>query len=755
MAVDDDVTPVAPIPRAHGIGIDGGCNSTDRDPADTADSETNPRDEELFEKFLEYQRKRPSTESFPEDSYTLIALNFPAKGEGRGSEWWKTKAPVFFFGLMPFAFQIALLYVSLLSAVRAFEENDADLEFFARLYQPSTSVFVTQITILLAYASLPRSSLRDVMRAIRLFPSCSIESYRNDHRAVGIAVSCILRFFQGFIGIVTILAVIFFKSEDAITIILNFTALDYISELDEYAVTLCKSGMFGTKLKKKADAIADQALPEYMNARYERKWRRCVMLPTAIMFVVPAALLIISQANSELWTTKMMRVEFGEESKLGEFSGCFAIDGSVTYDKRHIYHHVNQRASSIGYCREYRQWILFESGAADPCEAKKNGAALALSSKTDSFEVSSSFSESWTSSNGVPLELFFWESETDLYCDVERGNGICDPVFNTFDHNFDEGDCCSATCKGPQCGRGALWSAFGNRNISGDGFRDCRNPDMVPLTIQLNGMTSSRDPKIVPTGLNWYHDTVSEASSEQSSYLHEPVLDVTERETAEQFTLKEIQKWRSETPKSTYFALYCNDKNVLTVYFDQRTENASEIVFVEDGATCTTVVQSINDQKAEEPIWVFNYTLFQNDITNWDDRIEISSKQSWQDNNAAFTIFPDCFFDKLKPHIDIQSIYTSSGPSTKALEWLLNDKPNISRCEDFDFIERYALANIHFSMNGTGSLITREEQCTLPAVKCSAGSVQSLDLRFVYATSNRVPSEISLLQNLEELYLGK
>mmetsp|Transcript_15464 Transcript_15464/g.35827 ORF Transcript_15464/g.35827 Transcript_15464/m.35827 type:complete len:935 (-) Transcript_15464:520-3324(-) len=766
VVIDDTEIPVASIPRAD----DSGSRNTNMDRANLTDTETSPVDDELFEKYLECRKKRTSIQTFPEDSYSLIALNFPTKGEGFGLDWWKNKAPAFFFGLMPFVFQIMLLYVSLLSAVEAFEESDADMEFFARLFHASSSVFVTQVTILLAYACLPRSSLRDIIMAIHFFPSCSRAS--SDNRAVGIMVSCILRLSQGFMGIITILAVIFFKSEDAITIILNFTALDYISELDEYAFSLCKSGLFGKKLEEKADAITDEALPEYMKTRQERKWFQSVLFPSAIMFFIPTLFLIISQVNSELWTTKMLRVEFGKETLLGKLSGCFAINGTFKNDERHMYHKVNDTTLSIGYCRGDRRWVLFR-GTSDPCEAKKRGQAVALSSKTESYEISASFSESWTSSSGVPLELYFFESDRDernLMCNLEIGDGVCDPEFNFFDYNYDEGDCCSATCKGSMCGRrrnmtgyvDSYMRAFGVADLIWDGFPACKNPNMVPITIQLHSMTSSRDPKIVPTDLNWYYDILSDASLEQWLYSSDPRVNITEREAAEQFLQKETRKWRSEPPKSTYFAIDCNGKNVLTVYFDQRakdsfeTEYMFETVFVEDGATCTMIVPTIEDQKADEPIWVFNYTLFHDGFPNWNERIEILNKQSWPDKYQRFTRFPDCFFHKLTPHnIDIQSIYTSSGPSTKALEWIVKDEPKISQCEDFDFVERYALTNIHFSMNGTGSLITREEQCTLPAVECSAGKVQSLDLRSLHATNNQVPSEIVLLQNLKELYLAE
>lgn len=278
----------------------GAGDNTDWDYEDTTDGKTKSREEELFEKFLEYQKKYPTTkpetkveiETFPEDCYILIALNYPRSGEGFGSDWWKNKAPGFFFGLMPFVFQIILLSVSLSTAVEVFRSNDSQT-FLEQIYRADTKVFVTQITALLAYASLPRSSLQDVLRGICLFPSCSTAS--RDNRAIGITISCVLRIIQGTMGILFILAVVFFKSENAIAIILDFTALDFVSELDEHAFQLCKSGTFGTKLRKKADEIADEEFPVYTKSRNKHVWHRSVLSFAAILFILSVTFLIVAQ----------------------------------------------------------------------------------------------------------------------------------------------------------------------------------------------------------------------------------------------------------------------------------------------------------------------------------------------------------------------------------------------------------------------------------------------------------------------------
>ena len=80
------------------------------------------------------------------------------------------------------------------------------------------------------------------------------------------------------------------------------------------------------------------------------------------------------------------------------------------------------------------------------CDARNEGDDKVRSTKTDSFDISSSFEERWVSSSGAPLELFFFDSdlsEEELYCDFSFGDGVCNEEFNTPGYSYDEGDCCA------------------------------------------------------------------------------------------------------------------------------------------------------------------------------------------------------------------------------------------------------------------------------------------------------------------------
>ena len=124
------------------------------------------------------------------------------------------------------------------------------------------------------------------------------------------------------------------------------------------------------------------------------------------------------------------------------------------------------------------------------------------------------FGLTWYSSSNTPLDVYFIEKESvgielnENTCSSFIGDGNCDPVFNKFDFQYDGGDCCAATCSRPNCGIGSLKNAFGTTNATGNGFPDCIHPDMFPITIHLDSIVSSFEPRFqendyyIPDGFN-------------------------------------------------------------------------------------------------------------------------------------------------------------------------------------------------------------------------------------------------------------
>jgi len=221
------------------------------------------------------------------------------------------------------------------------------------------------------------------------------------------------------------------------------------------------------------------------------------MVSTALLGMM--IFVFASQDNTSYWVTKTLRVQFQDRSGLGEYSGCFGIDAnpdSISFSRRtYNSFDVGSTNISFGYCRRDRQWLLFRGKASDPCGVSKE-LELARSTKTDLFDISSSFDEPWVSPSNTPLDLYFFDggSETELYdhCRSFLGDGVCDEYLNRFGYQYDGGDCCAATCTQSKCGNGDVSNPFGDSSVSADGFPSCIDSSMLPITIHLNEITSSR-----------------------------------------------------------------------------------------------------------------------------------------------------------------------------------------------------------------------------------------------------------------------
>jgi len=305
-----------------------------------------------------------------------------------------------------------------------------------------------------------------------------------------------------------------------------------------------------------------------------------------------------------------------------------------------------------------------------------------FSAETDTFDISSSFDESWVSSSGSPLEMYFFASEhKEYYCKLKVGDGVCDDIFNKIEYQYDGGDCCSDTCAGSSCGIGGLKNAFYGY-VSGDGFPDCQRPGTVPISIKLNNITSSRDPELLVFSDDWLVEFMGIAEDE----------------------------WRAESPDNLHFSLDCDGKNVFAVYVEKEMAGQRETMRVRDGANCTLVTrripeeiigtQSTFDVFDKYPIWSIDYTITNLYIkSNREMEIEISSEHNKGKERENFKLIPTCYFDKLQDHTNLSSIYPAVGPSNEAIDWLVDNDEQNSECEDENFIERYALASMFFAMN--------------------------------------------------------
>jgi hypothetical protein len=684
---------------------------------------------------------------YPEDCYSLIALSGPVS-----NQWQKKKIRSFAFGFVVFLFQmlfLGLLFFGVVHVKLGTVEDpgnpDSDDHFWASFMPPNNKhiVVVTQVVSLLAFVLFPDSSLQDVVKAVQWFPMSSTKE--NSNQVFYLRFACILRGMQGFVACLTAWLLVM-TSPSVVDIILNFTAINFVSNLDDEAFLLAKEGVFGKELRKDTRRIEDEKLPSCVHEKGRQVW--CwywiVMACTSLLFFGFMTYVLVLQKSDDKWITTIFRVNFND-IEFRSYSGCYGLNEDSRYLTRFTYNSLSQGSTtSIGYCLEKRQWYIFETrdDKFDPCDPGANAAVR--SSQIDSFDISEAFEERWVSTSGKPLDLFFFDSdmeEKDLHCNLTLGDGVCDNQFNWEAFNYDDGDCCATTCTGSKCGNGALPSVFGDPSAFGTGFTDCKDENMVPITVQLNDIVSSR--KFVDTN-DWLFFNDNEA------------------------------EWRNVTPEATYFTVECEEKPVMSVFVEPSMINESQTVMVEDGSSCSVTAKGTqasdnttngyydyvnifgSEMAVSEPIWFINYTISHGANRVLQNReIDILSQQTRQNSDANFTVFPKCFLEELQNFIDIADIYkAASGPSEEAFHWLTEDNKQISQCGESNFLERYALSTINFAMGDTKHFISRKKYCLWQPITCRQGQVEA----FILPSSRLkgdIPSAIGILSGLETLKICK
>ena len=173
---------------------------------------------------------------YPQDCYSLISLHGPKTG-------------FFWFGLMVFSVQMSFLLLMILSVVNPnwkvgiiddnpWEGNIAD--YIAT--ESSPLLRGAQFMSLLTFVVFADASMLDIITAVHTFPNFAVVT--NKDKIGCMLASCFLRFIQGaFASIVAVILV--FTSSTVIEVILNFTALNFISALDNVAFEFAKDGKYG------------------------------------------------------------------------------------------------------------------------------------------------------------------------------------------------------------------------------------------------------------------------------------------------------------------------------------------------------------------------------------------------------------------------------------------------------------------------------------------------------------------------------
>lgn len=251
-------------------------------------------------------------------------------------------------------------------------------------------------------------------------------------------LSVFARFSEGCLGLVVSFLLIV-TATTVVELLLNFTAIAFVSNLDDVMFFLAKQGFTGRRCKRQARSIAEARFKPEKHGR----------IPKVLMLAVIVCVLIISwvavihsQVTGDFFC-KTLYVQFGDDFRpdLGAFSGLydrqtkpyslFSERRVVYVERRFLDLAGRQRRARFAYCSTSSTWAFHWDDSAgggidaDPCQY------VARSEQTDTFDLLTTASGAWFVQDGNKREVVL----TPLYltcmdCDDKKedacnGRGYC------------------------------------------------------------------------------------------------------------------------------------------------------------------------------------------------------------------------------------------------------------------------------------------------------------------------------------------
>ncbi|CAB9505693.1 expressed unknown protein [Seminavis robusta] len=216
-------------------------------------------------------------------------------------------------------------------------------------------------------------------------------------------VSLLTRLSEAILGLVVSFLLIT-TSEAVVDLLLNFTAIEFVSNLDEVFFFLSKQGFMGRTCKKDAGVIA--------SASYVPERKRGSAWKITLLLIILASMMVgwvsvIEAQESGSYLCRSVQVQFGDDfnPQLATFSGIYDIqrkqrrfnilsEERVTYAERRALEIGGERAM-FGWCSKIQGWTFrWQTEAAsnsDPCD----WVARSESADIDSYDLIQTASSSW------------------------------------------------------------------------------------------------------------------------------------------------------------------------------------------------------------------------------------------------------------------------------------------------------------------------------------------------------------------------
>lgn len=210
------------------------------------------------------------------------------------------------------------------------------------------------------------------------------------------------------------------QASTVIDLMLNLTALLFISELDDIGFLIAKLGFVTDVLQKQTEAVADFEVPKRKNHNLKR---RVLYVLTMIGLEIGFGVLKTKQLNGDYLPT-FIYVQFGDayNPKIPFFSGVLEARETRTSGYRE-YQDVGTKGMLLSYCAGERAWTFTDVN--DPCEY------FAKSEQTDDYDVTNIPNNRWFVKDTIgrmnPFDTFALTSRdcNPNVCQGKCQDGLC------------------------------------------------------------------------------------------------------------------------------------------------------------------------------------------------------------------------------------------------------------------------------------------------------------------------------------------
>jgi len=236
-----------------------------------------------------------------------------------------------------------------------------------------------------------------------------------------------------------------------VELLLNFTAIEFVSSIDELCFFLSKQGFLGSRCKTFAMNIARTLFkvpPESRMGCFRRSWKTGSLFVILAIFLTGWIITVYFQ-SSGLYQCETVMVQMSDDfvAALGAFNGLYDLRSPARYvpfsEQRVQY--IERRSEEIvplgrgvfGYCNDISAWTFrweFYDGGGYSSDSDANCDWVARSAETATYDITETLSEDWfvrdESMREVLLDpfrlmCFTCESGGQEGSDACAGHGVC------------------------------------------------------------------------------------------------------------------------------------------------------------------------------------------------------------------------------------------------------------------------------------------------------------------------------------------